>query len=62
MKYTLAIDDMEESIKEWERYLKNDIDAGDCISVEVPKEEREDIEKTIINLACAIELLKNNED
>jgi len=58
MKYTLAIEDMEGSIEEWEFYLKNGIDMGDNGQKEVPKEEREDIEKTINNLACAIEVLR----
>jgi hypothetical protein len=61
MKYTLAIEDMEGSIEEWEFYLKNGIDMGDNGQKEVPKEEREDIEKTINNLACAIEVLKNED-
>ena len=58
MKYTEAIEDLEDCITEYQNALDN-MYNGDF---KIPIKDKDLARKAIPVLACAIEVLKNNED
>ena len=58
MKYTIAIEDLEYLIADYTNTINNMYD-GDRLITDL---EKEGAKIAIINCACAIEVLKNNED